>query len=397
MFTGPQHSATGCCKMRLMLKRLAISAGIALLVAPLFSLAQSTNQCPLLTRSLARGSKGQDVLALQKFLNNDGDLLSDYVTGYFGTFTQQAVTQWQLDAHIISSAKDSGAGNVGPRTRAAIAKVCPASSSSTGSGSSSGAGGSTTSTSGTTSSGIGLNQCPLNPQPTSACLTGWFAVTRQNGCVSYWTCSATTSGSTGTSTSATTTTAYRGPALTSVSGPRSLTPGTTGIWTINATDTANSALYYGFGWGDEGTSINAQIQAIASSLVSAATSSHAYAAAGVYTLRALVEDAFGNSAQTSFSVTVAASTTNSGGGGSSGGSGGGGGGTTVTNASCTTADGVVIQSGGQITPNTFNYYAGGTGSVFYTCTNGQWYYMGKTPTGDPTAGPNYPDSTAVPR
>ena len=85
--------------------------------------------CPALTRSLSRGSKGDDVRSLQSFLLSQEHLGQDGVTGYFGPLTESAVKLWQKNNDIVSSgtAETTGWGFVGARTRSAIFSVCDSS------------------------------------------------------------------------------------------------------------------------------------------------------------------------------------------------------------------------------------------------------------------------------
>src|SRR3990167_8948396 len=100
-----------------MLKRLALtSIGLVFLAAPLFASADST--CPTLSRTLARGSRGNDVVQLQQFLIAQGSLQSGLATGYFGVLTEASVKSWQSQNGVDSI------GIVGPKTRAAIARAC---------------------------------------------------------------------------------------------------------------------------------------------------------------------------------------------------------------------------------------------------------------------------------
>jgi peptidoglycan hydrolase-like protein with peptidoglycan-binding domain/3D (Asp-Asp-Asp) domain-containing protein len=71
---------------------------------------------------LAPGQKGTDVRALQRFLALKGLLPTDKVSGFFGTFTKQALTAYQLTAGLITSTKENGAGTVGPATLRSIAE-----------------------------------------------------------------------------------------------------------------------------------------------------------------------------------------------------------------------------------------------------------------------------------
>lgn len=68
---------------------------------------------PELTRSLSRGSSGEDVRALQKFLSEDRDLYPEgLVTGYYGPLTESAVKRWQARRGL------EVVGSVGQKTRA---------------------------------------------------------------------------------------------------------------------------------------------------------------------------------------------------------------------------------------------------------------------------------------
>ncbi|RJQ34243.1 peptidoglycan-binding protein [Candidatus Parcubacteria bacterium] len=87
--------------------------------------AQTT--CPYLYRTLQSGSQGTDVMQLNRFLAAQGLLDKAYISNYYGYFTEQAVRQFQAKKGIVSSGlpETSGYGAVGPRTRAAIAAICP--------------------------------------------------------------------------------------------------------------------------------------------------------------------------------------------------------------------------------------------------------------------------------
>ena len=58
-----------------LLELLVQAEQAALLVLPLMAFAQSAS-CPVLTRSLSLGSQGDDVKTLQRFLTNEGELVS---------------------------------------------------------------------------------------------------------------------------------------------------------------------------------------------------------------------------------------------------------------------------------------------------------------------------------
>ncbi len=87
----------------------------------------SSAACPLIGRSLKRGSSGDDVTRLQQFLARDISIYPEgQVTGYFGALTEAAVKRWQVRYNIVSSgdAATTGYGVVGPRTAAAISLQC---------------------------------------------------------------------------------------------------------------------------------------------------------------------------------------------------------------------------------------------------------------------------------
>lgn len=103
---------------------VAIASGFLLTMLPLFAAAQTT--CPNLTRNLSSGSRGQDVVALQNFLIEKGNLAVGNNTGCFGRLTEAAVRMWQSQNGIVSTGTPTttGFGAVEPRTRAAIAISC---------------------------------------------------------------------------------------------------------------------------------------------------------------------------------------------------------------------------------------------------------------------------------
>ncbi len=84
--------------------------------------------CPVFNFTFSRGSKGEAVTALQKFLITHGFLGSDSATGFFGPLTESAVRNFQAAQGIASSgtADTTGWGVVGQTTSAAIVKVCSA-------------------------------------------------------------------------------------------------------------------------------------------------------------------------------------------------------------------------------------------------------------------------------
>ena len=82
-------------------------------VSPPSTISTVVKSTPI-TEFLTIGSSDAQVLALQKFLAQNGFLKPQYETGYYGTLTQSAVKSFQ-SAHNIPTV-----GTVGPLTRAAI-------------------------------------------------------------------------------------------------------------------------------------------------------------------------------------------------------------------------------------------------------------------------------------
>lgn len=73
------------------------------------------------SRSLGRGSKGEDVKKLQEFLVGLGFMES--VTGIYDSTTVDAVLAFQLAEKIITSPTDQGAGYFGPNTQLAYDRI----------------------------------------------------------------------------------------------------------------------------------------------------------------------------------------------------------------------------------------------------------------------------------
>ena len=119
------------------------------------------SRCPSLSRNLSRGMKGQDVLNLQVFLDQEGFFYGK-PTGFFGPATEASVQEWQSAQGVIrTGTPESGFGVVGPRTRAAILNRCdPAAPTA----------------------------CSIAPPPTTACSTGWQAITDKSGCTTSYKC-----------------------------------------------------------------------------------------------------------------------------------------------------------------------------------------------------------------
>lgn len=76
-------------------------------------------------RDLERGSTGEDVRLLQKFLNQNGYIVSPsgpgsagFETTYFGERTRTALAQWQASRNIVPAL-----GYYGPKTRALLVSL----------------------------------------------------------------------------------------------------------------------------------------------------------------------------------------------------------------------------------------------------------------------------------
>ncbi len=94
--------------------RFLTQAGILALAVVFFAL-PAISHADTLTRHLYLGMSGSDVSSLQTFLGTDATIYpQDLVTGYFGTLTQSAVSNFQSRNGIETT------GGVGPITFAAL-------------------------------------------------------------------------------------------------------------------------------------------------------------------------------------------------------------------------------------------------------------------------------------
>lgn len=89
----------------------------------------STSACvpPPIARTLAVGSRGTDVSALQAFLAKNAQVYPEAsVTGYFGPATASAVGRFQIAHGILPTGSNatSGFGTLGPRTRSILMNGC---------------------------------------------------------------------------------------------------------------------------------------------------------------------------------------------------------------------------------------------------------------------------------
>lgn len=155
--------------------------------------ATTTPQNCSLARTLGRGSRGEDVTSLQKFLLASGMLSADAVSGFYGPLTEVGVQKFQTTKGIVTSgtAASTGYGAVGPRTRAQIS-LC----NSTEGLSASVASSTATSTATTTPSNeflgvfipqiptnISISACPIYPLPMCSAGTHLERGTVSIGCL----------------------------------------------------------------------------------------------------------------------------------------------------------------------------------------------------------------------
>ena len=72
---------------------------------------------------LHRGAKGENVKNLQTVLADFGFLNEEALSGAFDEKTIDALVRFQMDADLVTSSKDFGAGIFGPKTKAALEKI----------------------------------------------------------------------------------------------------------------------------------------------------------------------------------------------------------------------------------------------------------------------------------
>ncbi len=97
---------------------------------PSVSTVSSSSQTTAWSRTLFRGSSGDDVRQLQLLLIQQGLLNSSSATGYFGVLTEAALQKWQARYNVVSSGTPAttGYGVFGAKTRAAATAVVAATS-----------------------------------------------------------------------------------------------------------------------------------------------------------------------------------------------------------------------------------------------------------------------------
>lgn len=134
------------------LSPMVLSAAMVGSTPVVSSAVSPASTCLQFSRTLLRGSRGNDVADLQKFLAAKG-YFSGTSTGYFGALTEAAVKQWQSQ-NGIAGANSSGWGIFGARSRGYLSKQCGSSASgATGTGAGTTAG---------TTSGIQKINAPAN-------------------------------------------------------------------------------------------------------------------------------------------------------------------------------------------------------------------------------------------
>lgn len=131
------------------------------------------NICYAFSRTLLRGSTGDDVKTLQLYLMDQGLLVEGSATGYYGVLTEAAVQKWQAAYGVVTSGTPltNGYGVVGVRTRALLQLNCKNTSTAQ------------------------QASCPLAPKPTTACAGTWNSIANAKGCTTAWQCSFAAPGS----------------------------------------------------------------------------------------------------------------------------------------------------------------------------------------------------------
>jgi peptidoglycan hydrolase-like protein with peptidoglycan-binding domain len=95
------------------------------------------------------------------------------------------------------------------------------------------------------------------------------------------------------------------PVINGVDAPTSLIINQTGTWTVHATDPQNGMLSYSVDWGDQYLNVpQGYAAAVAPQYTQSTTFSHSYSNAGTYTVKFMIRNSVGLTAQTSSTVTV---------------------------------------------------------------------------------------------
>ncbi|TSC86937.1 MAG: Uncharacterized protein G01um10148_42 [Parcubacteria group bacterium Gr01-1014_8] len=240
----------------------------------------SATQCPVFTRTLTRGSQGDDVKTLQDFLKKEG-VFNVEITGFFGMLTERAVQDWQAHVGIVwlGSPSLNGWGVVGPRTRAKILERCLAKLSP---------------------KPVFLPTptpvCPAvaTTTPTASCGVKWELVHDEN-CNASWKCAAPQKGP------------NRPPVLHDISGPSSIAAGIERKWAIKATDPDGDGLTFHVSWGEANSTLNALEKLAGEGVFSSVSSfTHTYYSTGSYIITVKVRDMSGGEAEGTVTVKVVA-------------------------------------------------------------------------------------------
>lgn len=103
-----------------------IGIGVTQPVSKPQELSIAPRSCPTIARTLWRGLRGDDVMALQNYLISQGYLADDSASGFYGTATEAAVQKWQASISLITSGSPAttGWGVFGEQSRSALSKRC---------------------------------------------------------------------------------------------------------------------------------------------------------------------------------------------------------------------------------------------------------------------------------
>lgn len=254
----------------------------------------SVNGCVNITSNLSQGSRGDDVLSLQKFIltRNYPGAGNWMLTGYFGQATKAGVLNLQMDMRLPQT------GWLDAQTRSAISSM---------------------------TCGYGYQTSPATPYPSnstqpwynfgsysygnnyngncstvfgsSGCQCGWYTVAGRNY---FNNCGANNPPNTNypTPTYPPIYGSGNSPTISNVSGPATLNVNTTGTWIVSVNNpygTSYSSI--SVNWGDPvyGAYASAPQQVYGSQ---SATFTHAYAQSGTYTITFTVSNGFGSKTST---------------------------------------------------------------------------------------------------
>lgn len=276
----------------------AASALVAVTLTPVILLADAF----AITRTLAFGSTGDDVRALQTMLARDLSIYPEgLITGYFGALTRRAVQRFQCAYNIVCSGDEAstGYGQVGPRTRAALEGVFGFVAAVTTP---------TPEPAQNAAPNAKTQQC-ASPrlEPMIGCSGRWDKIYDGNRCHVGWTCAPVIATSTTATNAAPKVPMNRPPFISAIVGPTKLKSGESGTWMVVASDPEYEAIEYSIIWGDEGGSL-AQLLDLARLGIYAfsrqTTYTHAYQSSGSYTIIVFARDTANNDARATLSVTV---------------------------------------------------------------------------------------------